>query len=68
MGTRVSYPIEVKIKAIELRLVGTSIKQVEELNIRNYSQLKTWMKWYKNGKLHCLLTTSGKIICLWERT
>ncbi|QDQ00500.1 hypothetical protein FOH38_08390 [Lysinibacillus fusiformis] len=35
MGTRVSYPIEVKMKAIEMRLAGTPIKQVlEELNIR----------------------------------
>lgn len=42
MGTRVSYPVEVKMRAIEMRLAGIPIKQVlEELNIRNYSQLKT---------------------------
>lgn len=45
MGTRVSYPVEIKRKAIEMRLAGVSVKQVlEELNIRNHSQLKTWMK------------------------
>ena len=36
MGTRVSYPAEVKMKAIEMRLAGISVKQVmEELNIKN---------------------------------
>ncbi|RTQ87739.1 IS3 family transposase, partial [Lysinibacillus telephonicus] len=46
MGTRVSYPVEIKMKAIEMRLAGIPVNQVlEELNIRNYTQLKTWMKW-----------------------
>ena len=45
MGTRVSYPVEVKMKAIEMRLARVPVKEVmEELNIRNYTQLKTWMK------------------------
>jgi len=51
MGTRVSYPVEVKMKAIEMRLEGIPVKQVlEKLNIRNHSQLKTWMKWYRNSE------------------
>lgn len=38
MGTRVvSYPEEVKLKAIEMRLAGVPVKEVmEELNIRNF--------------------------------
>ena len=37
MGTRVSYPVEVKLKAIKMRLAGVPVKQVlEELNIRNH--------------------------------
>lgn len=53
MATRVSYPAEVKMKAIEMRLAGFPVKQVmEELCIRNVTQLKTWMKWYRNGELH----------------
>lgn len=28
MGTRVSYPVEVKMKAIEMRLAGIPVKQV----------------------------------------
>ena len=45
MGTRVSYPVEVKMKAIEMRLAKVPVKEVmEELNIRNNTQLKTWMQ------------------------
>lgn len=61
MGTRVSYPVEVKMQAIEMRLKGVPVKQVlEELNILNNSQLKTWMKWYRNGELHRLEQPVGK--------
>ncbi len=61
MGTRVSYPVEVKMKAIELRLAGVPIKEVmEQLQIRNYTQLKVWMKWYREGELHRLEQPVGK--------
>ncbi|WP_277585025.1 IS3 family transposase [Psychrobacillus antarcticus] len=61
MGTRVSYPVEVKMKAIEMRLAKVPVKEVmEELNIRNYTQLKTWMRWYRNGEIHRLHQPVGK--------
>lgn len=61
MGTRVSYPAEVKLKAIERRLDGIPVKEVmAEFNILNRSQLKTWMKWYRNGELHRLYQPVGK--------
>jgi transposase len=61
MGTRVSYPIEVKMKAIEMRLAGKPVKEVmEELNIRNKTQVKTWMKWHRDGELHRLKQPVGK--------
>lgn len=61
MGTRVSYPVEVKMKAIEMRLNGVPTKQVmNELNIRNITQLKVWMKWYREGQLHRLEQPVGK--------
>ncbi len=61
MATRVSYPAEVKMKAIEMRLAGVPVKQVmEELCIRNVTQLKTWMKWYCNGELHRFQKPVGK--------
>lgn len=61
MGTRVSYPIEVKMKAIEMRIAGIPVKQVlEELNIKNKTQLKTWMKWHREGEIHRLHQPVGK--------
>lgn len=61
MVTRISYPVEVKMKAIKMRLAGVPAKEVmEELSIRNVTQLKTWMKWYRNGELHRLQQPVGK--------
>lgn len=61
MGTRVSYPVEVKMMAIEIRLVKVPIKEVmEELNLRNYTQLRTWMRWYRDGEIHRLHQPGGK--------
>ncbi|KNH19658.1 transposase [Priestia megaterium] len=61
MGTRVSYPVEVKLKAIEMRLAGVPVKEVlSQLNIRNHTQLKTWMTWYKNGEMHRFEQPVGK--------
>lgn len=48
VATRVSYPVEVKMKAIEMRLAGIPVKTVlGALTIKNHSQLKTWMKWQR---------------------
>jgi transposase-like protein len=61
MGTRVSYPVEVKMKAIEMVLAKVPVKEVlEELNIRNRTQLRTWMRWYRNGEIHRLHQPVGK--------
>ncbi|CCU59711.1 hypothetical protein BSUBE1_3080 [Bacillus subtilis E1] len=36
IGTRVSYPVEVKQKAVEMRLAGVPMKEImQELNIKN---------------------------------
>ncbi|MGE6631571.1 hypothetical protein [Bacillus sp. NPDC077027] len=49
------------MKAIEIRLAGVPVKKaLEELNIRNVTQLKTWMKWYKSGDIHRLRQPVGK--------
>ena len=46
MGTRVSYPIKIKMKATQMRLQGIPvIKVMIELNIRNTTKLKTLMHW-----------------------
>lgn len=61
MATRVSYPVEVKMQAIQMRLAGVPVKEVmEKLGIRNVTQLKVWMKWYREGELHRLEQPVGK--------
>ncbi len=61
MATRVSYPLDVKMKAIEMRLSGVAVREVMELlSIRNETQLKTWMRWYRNGEMHRLEQPVGK--------
>lgn len=61
MGTRVNYPVKIKMKAIELRMQGVPVKDVmSELNIRNKTKLKTWMSWYREGQLHRLQQSVGK--------
>nr|WP_164817364.1 helix-turn-helix domain-containing protein [Paenibacillus lautus] len=50
MATRVSYPVEVKKQAIEMRMDGIPVKEViERLNIRNKTQVENWMRWYRSG-------------------
>ncbi|MEC0798509.1 helix-turn-helix domain-containing protein, partial [Bacillus inaquosorum] len=53
MGTRVSYPVEVKQKAVEMRLAGVPMKEImQELNIKNKTQVQTWVRWHKTGDTH----------------
>jgi transposase-like protein len=57
----VSYPVEIKLKAIEMRLAGVSLKDVMvQLNIRNKTQVQTWMRWHRNGEMHRLEQPVGK--------
>lgn len=61
LGTRVSYPVEIKMKAIEMRNAGMSVKEVmEQLNIRNKTQVETWMRWYRSGEWNRLEQPVGK--------
>lgn len=61
LATRVSYPLEIKMKAIELRLAGVPTREVmEHLNIRNESQVKTWLRWFQAGEQHRLEQPVGK--------
>ena len=44
-----------------MRLAKVPVKEVmEQLNIRNKTQLKTWMRWYRNGEIHRLHQPIGK--------
>ncbi len=61
MAKKVSYPLEVKMQAIKMRLAGVPRQQVmDKLGIRNVTQLKVWIKWYREGDLHRLEQPVGK--------
>ena len=49
---RVAYSVDTKNKAVEMKLQGYSTKQImQELNIKNETQVETWFRWYKMEKL-----------------
>ncbi|MGQ5111737.1 IS3 family transposase [Bacillus halotolerans] len=61
MGTRVSYPVEVKQKAVEMRLAGVPMKEImQELKIKNKTQVQTWVRWHKAGDTHRFEQPVGK--------
>ena len=61
MGTRVHYPSEIKWKAVHMRLDGHSKKRVmQTLGIKNESQIKIWMKWYRTNQTHRFNQPVGK--------
>nr|CCP89800.1 transposase [Staphylococcus aureus] len=48
---RVSYSVETKYKAVEMKAAGFSTKEImKELNIKNRTQVETWWRWYRNGE------------------
>ena len=51
MSTRVHYSPEIKWKAIDMKLNGSTTKEImNKLGIKNKSQIMTWLRWYKNGE------------------
>ena len=57
----VAYSVDTKNKAVEMKLQGYTTKQVmQELNIKNETQVKTWFRWYKNGETHRFHQQVGK--------
>ncbi|WP_409293798.1 IS3 family transposase [Peribacillus sp. SCS-26] len=61
MGTRVHYPEEIKWKAIKMKQEGKSNSEImSHLNIKNKSQIKTWMKWYRTGQTYRFSQEVGK--------
>ncbi|WP_369041432.1 IS3 family transposase [Staphylococcus epidermidis] len=58
---RVSYSVEIKYKAVEMKAAGFSTKEImKELNIRNRTQVKTWWRWYRNGESYRFSQQVGK--------
>ncbi|MCG2180172.1 IS3 family transposase [Staphylococcus epidermidis] len=58
---RVSYSVETKYKAVEMKAAGFSTKEImKELNIKNRTQVKTWWRWYRNGESYRFSQHVGK--------
>lgn len=58
---RVSYSSDVKWKCVQLKAAGLSTKEImDELNIRNKTQVETWWRWYRNGETHRFDQQVGK--------
>ena len=65
---RAAYSVETKNKAVEMKLQRYSTKQImQELNIKNETQVETWFRWYKNGETHRFHQQIGKTIFLRKR-
>lgn len=61
MGTRVAYPIQIKEMAIQMKQENIPVKKImEELGIKNKTQIETWWRWYRNGENHRLAQPVGK--------
>lgn len=61
MGKRVHYPAEIKWKAVQMKKEGFTNREImETLGIKNVSQIKTWMKWYRTNQTHRFAQPVGK--------
>ena len=55
------YTREVKLKAVEMRLAGIPVKDImEELDIKNESQVYIWYYWHRDGEFHRFDQPIGK--------
>jgi transposase-like protein len=58
---RVHYPEEIKWKAVEMKEEGYSNPFImDTLGIKNVSQIKTWMRWYRTHQTYRFSQPVGK--------
>jgi len=61
VAEKVHYPPEVKWNAVNMKLAGHSTLEVmKALGVKNETQVKTWMRWYRNGETHRFYQPIGK--------
>lgn len=61
MTKRVSYPVAIKREAVKMKLEGVPTKVImEQLGIKNKTQVETWVRWYKNGETYRFQQPVGK--------
>lgn len=60
--TKRFYPEEVKQEVIRMKLSGnyTNAEIMAIHQIKNSSQIRTWMKWHREGESHRLAQSVGK--------
>jgi len=61
MGKNV-YSSEIKWAVVKDKMNGelTNKEIMEKYGIKNYSQIKTWMRWYRNNEIHRFDQPIGK--------
>jgi transposase-like protein len=59
---KTSYSEELKREVIEMKLSGkyTNRQLMDMYGIKNKSQIKTWMRWFRNGEEYRLAQPLGK--------
>lgn len=61
MSKKKSYSIETKLKAVELKQNGYSNAYImNELQIKNKTQIQTWCRWVEQGEAHRLYQSIGQ--------
>ena len=61
MSTRVHYSSEIKWISIDMKLNGSTTKEVmNKLGIKNKCQIMTWLRQYKNSETHRFNQPVGK--------
>lgn len=61
VANKVDYPPEVKWNAVNMKLAGHSTSEImKHLGIKHKTQIKTWLKWYRNGETHRFHQPIGK--------
>lgn len=60
--SRISYPAEIKWAVVKDKLTGefTTREIMEKYQIKNKSQIETWMRWYRNNEMHRFDQPVGK--------
>lgn len=56
------YSSEVKWAVVKAKMSGEMTNQelMDKYQIKNVTQIKTWMKWYRNGEIHRFDQPLGK--------
>lgn len=61
MGKKTHYPAEIKWKVVEMKHQGFKNKEImDALEIKHVAQIKTWMKWYREGETYRFEQSIGR--------